>query len=103
VASQNFFYIHRSAKRCVESSTNCLVVIGARPTRSLDQVSVLGRKGAGNAELGAGDQMRHRFARVAGQLLEQALRQAKVPWIECALWVTFDRFLAGARCRSYPR
>ena len=39
----------------LKSSTNCLVVIGARPTRSLDQLSVLGRKGAGCAELGAGD------------------------------------------------
>jgi hypothetical protein len=51
-----------------------LVVISALPTRFLDHLSVLGPKGAGCAELGAGDEMRHRFACFAGQLSEQSLR-----------------------------
>src|SRR5262249_31961489 len=58
----------------LKSSTNCLVVIGACPTRSSIRLSVVGRKGAGCAEIGAGDEMRHRFACFAGQLSEQSSR-----------------------------
>jgi hypothetical protein len=53
----------------LKSSTNCLVVIGARPTRSSISLVFSVEKAPAALKLGAGDEMR-----LARRLLEQSLR-----------------------------
>ena len=57
----------RSAKQCLEILDELFGRDRRAPDQILDQLDVLGRKGAGRAELGAGDEMRHQPVRHAAR------------------------------------